>query len=117
MSNVIPFGANSLLRAATVAPHPAAMLTALAGSNTVGGTATSTPSVSQGANGRMTLRFGSAVQRLTPLSSTLNDTPTANTTLVGLPFISLAVHSYQRAGVISTYGGVIAPVFEQGLVK
>ncbi len=117
MSNVIPFGANSLLRATTVAPHPAAMLTSLAGSNTVGGTATSTPNASQGANGRMTLRFGSAVQRLTPLSSTLNDSPTANTTLVGLPFISLAVHSYQRAGVISTYGGVIAPVYEQGLVK
>jgi len=114
MTNAIPFGGSSLLQANLLATQPAAMLSALAGSNTVGSAATSTPGVGQGANGRMTLRFGTAVQRLTPLSSTLNGQPTANRTLVGLPLIGLALHSYRRAGVISTYGGVIEPVYQVG---
>ncbi|MBL8523996.1 MAG: hypothetical protein JNN20_09925 [Betaproteobacteria bacterium] len=118
VSNIIPFFSNiSLLRATAVAPHTNAMQTALAGATTQGGPATSVPGGVQGGNGRMTLRFGTAAQRMTPISSTLNNAPTANTTLVGMPFISLGVHNYRRSGVISNYGGVIAPVYEQAFVK
>jgi hypothetical protein len=117
MTNAIPFGGSSLLQANLLATQPASMLSALAGSNTVGGAATSTPGVSQGANGRMVLRFGTAAQRLTPLSTLLNGQPSANRTLLGLPLISLAVHSYRRSGVISTYGGVIEPIYQAGAVQ
>jgi len=106
-ANVIPFGIYSVFgtRSATLLSNVHANLTNRL--TTIAGPLTSSPSSSQGPNGSLKFDFASAPQKLTPVSTKLNGQAVANRTLTGLPMIGMGAHIYNRAGVISTYGGVI----------
>jgi hypothetical protein len=84
------------------------------GSTTTAGPATSLPGP-QGPNGVARVAFTSTpqVQVLTPLSSTLNGTPTPFPRRhIGLPLISLSFSNFNNRGVTSLYGVVTPAKYE-----
>lgn len=65
----------------------------------------------QGPNGKLTMQFNKAQQKLTPLSAVLMLPNGSATTITGvhygLPVLGLMLHNYKNASVASRYGGAI----------
>lgn len=107
--NVVPFSAG-LLSSQTRSPLRSDLANAVRTSTTSPGSAT-TPilrGVTQGPNGRVTMRFS---QALTPVSAVLVS-PSGTTSSIpgkhfGLPVIGVMLHNYQNVSVASKYGGVV----------
>ena len=106
-TNIIAYGNRSLLNSVsrTVLQEPIPAF--LANSKTTAASNTSVPGQVNGPNGLAELVFTVSTQRLTPQSSTINGAPFPPVVVVGVPVISIGMHTYNRAGVVSTYGGVI----------
>ena len=66
----------------------------------------------QGPNGWFLMSFQAntapAIQRtIAPTAATINGVAAVSGVHVGLPVIGAMFHNYNRAGVVSTYGGVV----------
>lgn len=79
------------------------------------GLTTPTLRVSQGPNGRATLRFNKVQQELTPISAVLISPSGTQTSITGkhfgLPVIGVMLHNYRNTNVVSRYGGVVEHSF------
>lgn len=110
----IPFSlGGSHLAATVVNPLVPSLAVFVNGSVTTGSASTSVPGL-QGPNGMVRVSFNNPqVQVLTPVSSTLNGTPTALPRKhFGLPLISLSFSNFNNQGVTSLYGIVTPAKYE-----
>lgn len=111
-ANVVPFGASSLLGSTNTNALVSPFNTFVLGATTTGAALT-TPALraTQGPNGWFLMSFQAntapSIQRT--IAPTAFTGPVAVTTgvHVGLPVIGAMFHNYNRAGVVSSYGGVI----------
>jgi len=110
-TNTFAFGDRGLLNSAspTIFTFPDLMRAFLKNSSVVAGANTSIPGLRNGPNGVAAMIFDESTQVMTPLSATIDGEPLSQNRFVGIPVISLGMHTYNRAGVVSSYGGVIAP--------
>lgn len=116
VANVLPFAnatTPSILGALASNRLSGYVVADLPRSTTTAGAAT-TPAlrgVRQGPNGKFTVRFNGAKQRLTPTSAVLVSASGATSkipgTHFGLPAIGVMLHNYQNNNVASKYGGVL----------
>ena len=93
----------------TTTPFPEIVRTFIRDSTVVAGANTSAPGLRNGPNGVAAMTFDGSNQVMTPLSATIDGEALSQNRIVGIPVISLGMHTYNRAGVVSSYGGVIAP--------
>ncbi len=107
IANVVAYGNRSLLNSSSQTVIPDTARNFFQNAKTTAASSTTVPGQVNGPNGIAELVFNMSTQRLTPQSSTLNGTPVPPVVMFGVPVISIGMHTYNRAGVVSTYGGVI----------
>ncbi len=112
-ANVVPFGASSLLGSTNTNTLVSPFNTFVTSATTTPGSLT-TPALrsTQGPNGWLLMSFQAnlapAIQRtIAPTAATINGVAAVSGVHVGLPVIGAMFHNYNRAGVVSTYGGVV----------
>ncbi|MBL8523995.1 MAG: hypothetical protein JNN20_09920 [Betaproteobacteria bacterium] len=108
VANVVAYGNRSLLNSTSQTIVSDRARSFFQAATTTAASTTSVPGQVNGPNGTAELVFDwTNTQRLAPVSSTLDGVAVSSVAILGVPVISIGMHTYTRTGVVSTYGGVI----------